>query len=142
MKKYFLFFLILSGLFIMVGCSQGLPTDYQDAVEAYESNIEFKEWFLKKKNDVDNIWLEEQSVMGVEVLDNLLTRQDFDNNTQSTYFNHLGINYIARKENGIIKYNDKNGHKYSFENDDEFILWYAYQVFIGAELPALNDYTK
>lgn len=35
--------------------------------------------------------------MGIEVLDNMLTRQDFDNNTQSTYSNHLGIHYIARK---------------------------------------------
>lgn len=121
----------------MVGCSQGLPNDYQNAVEANESNNEFKEWFIKKKSDVDNVWIDGEDVIGVEVLDNLLTCQ-----LNYTYFNHLGINYIAKKENGIIKYDDKKGHKYSFENDDDFVLWYAYQVFIGAELPALNKYTK
>ena len=137
MRKIFLVLLLLSGLFIMVSCSRGLPNDYQNAVDANESNSEFKEWFIKKKSDVDNIWINGEDVMGVEVLDNLLTCQQ-----NYTYFNNLGINYIAKKENGIIKYDDKNGHKYSFENDDEFVLWYAYQVFIGAELPALNKYTK
>lgn len=137
MRNFLLILLLLSGLFLMVGCSQGLPNDYQNAVEANESNNEFKEWFIKKKSDVDNVWIDGEDVIGVEVLDNLLTCQ-----LNYTYFNHLGINYIAKKENGIIKYDDKKGHKYSFENDDDFVLWYAYQVFIGAELPALNKYTK
>jgi hypothetical protein len=82
----------------MVGCSLKLPNDYQNAIDAYDSNSEFKEWFMMKKNNVDNVWIDEEDVMGIEVLDNMLTRQDFDNNTQSTYFNHLGIHYIARKK--------------------------------------------
>jgi hypothetical protein len=72
MRKILLVVLLLSGLFIMVGCSHGLPNDYQNAIDANESNSEFKEWFIKKKNDVDNIWINGEDVMGVEVLDNFL----------------------------------------------------------------------
>lgn len=54
MNRAFLILFIFSGLFLMVGCSLKLPSDYQNAIDAYESNSEFKEWFIMKKNSVDN----------------------------------------------------------------------------------------